>query len=64
MEKNKNVRVEIKTNNGLRVIGTRTQTLNFANPDEKMTYFNLEVGQSTGIGKVTITRFLEVKSFL
>ena len=56
MEKNiKNVRVEIKTNNGLRVIGTRTQTLNFANPDEKMTYFNLEVGQTTGIGKVTIT---------
>ena len=56
MEKNvKNVKVEIKTNNGLRVIGTRTQTLNFANPDEKMTYFNLEVGQSTGIGKVTIT---------
>lgn len=56
MEKNiKNVRVEIKTNNGLRVIGTKVQTLNFSNPDEKMTYFNLEVGQSTGIGKVTIT---------
>lgn len=55
MEKNiKNVKVEIKTNNGLRVIGARTQYVNFDNPDEKMTYFNLEVGQSTGIGKVTI----------
>jgi hypothetical protein len=47
----KNVKVEIKTNNGLRVVGTRTQNLNFPNPDEKMTYFNLEVRQSTGIEK-------------
>ena len=56
MEKNiKTVSVEIKTSNGLRVVGTRRQTVVFAQPDEKMTYFNLEVGTITGIGKVTIT---------
>ena len=55
MEKNiKNVKVEIKTNNGLKVIGNAIQNLTFSQPDEKMTYFNLEVGSKTGIGKVQI----------
>jgi alpha-2-macroglobulin len=55
MEKNiKNVTVQIKTNNGLKVVGNAFQRLNFAQPDEKMTYFNLEVGGVTGIGKVQI----------
>ena len=54
-KKVKNVSVQIKTNNGLKVVGTTTQTLSFLQPDEKMTYFNLEVGGKTGIGKVTIT---------
>ena len=55
MEKNiKNVRVQIKTNNGLRVVGSAIQSLTFAQPDEKMAYFNLEVGGATGIGKVQI----------
>ncbi|WP_281297580.1 alpha-2-macroglobulin family protein [Flavobacterium limnophilum] len=55
MEKNiKKVTVQIKTNNGLRVIGSTVQSLNFAQPDEKMAYFNLEVGGATGIGKVQI----------
>ncbi|MDD5151892.1 MAG: alpha-2-macroglobulin family protein, partial [Flavobacterium sp.] len=55
MEKNiKNVTVQIKTNNGLRVIGSAIQRLIFAQPDEKMAYFNLEVGSVTGIGKVQI----------
>jgi uncharacterized protein YfaS (alpha-2-macroglobulin family) len=55
MEKNiKNVTVQIKTNNGLRVIGSAVQSLNFTQPYEKMAYFNLEVGGSTGIGKVQI----------
>lgn len=54
-KKVKNVRVEIKTNNGLRVVGAKVQTLIFSEPDEKMTYFNLEVGGTTGIGKVNIT---------
>ncbi|WP_026703534.1 alpha-2-macroglobulin family protein [Flavobacterium soli] len=50
----KNVTVQIKTNNGLRVIGATTQTVNFTQPDEKMAYFNLAVGSATGIGKVQI----------
>ncbi|MBB1192187.1 hypothetical protein DNC80_00685 [Flavobacterium sp. SOK18b] len=55
MEKNiKNVTVQIKTNNGLKVIGSATQKLSFAQPDEKMAYFNLAVGSATGIGKVQI----------
>ncbi|PVX45481.1 hypothetical protein C8C85_1277 [Flavobacterium sp. 103] len=55
MEKNiKNVTVQIKTNNGLKVIGSATQSLSFAQPDEKMAYFNLAVGSVTGIGKVQI----------
>ena len=55
MEKNiKNVTVQIKTNPGLKVIGTATQRLAFAQPDEKMAYFNLEVGGATGIGKVQV----------
>jgi uncharacterized protein YfaS (alpha-2-macroglobulin family) len=55
MEKNiKNVTVQIKTNNGLKVIGSSTQKLSFAQPDEKMAYFNLAVGSVTGIGKVQI----------
>jgi hypothetical protein len=56
MDKNvKNVSVQIKTNNGLNVIGKQTQIVSFSQPDEKMTYFDLEVGGKTGIGKVTIT---------
>ncbi len=54
-EKNiKNVSIQIKTNNGLKVIGSTTQRLTFAQPDEKMAYFNLVVGSATGIGKVQI----------
>jgi len=55
MENNiRNVSVQIKTNNGLKVIGAATQNLTFSQPDEKMAYFNLEVGSQTGIGKVQI----------
>lgn len=55
MEKNiKNVTVQIKTNNGLRVVGSAIQRVTFTQPDEKMAYFNLEVGSATGIGKVQI----------
>jgi uncharacterized protein YfaS (alpha-2-macroglobulin family) len=55
MEKGINkVSVQIKTNNGLKVIGSTVQTLNFTEPDEKLAYFNLAVGNATGIGKVQI----------
>ena len=55
MEKNiKNVTVQIKTSNGLRVVGSPAQRLTFTKPDEKMAYFNLEVGSLTGIAKVQV----------
>jgi len=55
MENNiRNVSVQIKTINGLKIIGAPTQNLTFTQPDEKMAYFNLEVGSQTGIGKVQI----------
>jgi alpha-2-macroglobulin len=55
MEKNiKNVTVQIKTNNGLKVLGSAVQKVSFTEPDEKMAYFNLAVGSVTGIGKVQI----------
>lgn len=50
----KNVKLQVKTNNGIRVIGEANQNLSFANPDEKMAYFDLEVGSLTGIGKVEV----------
>ncbi|PZQ92191.1 MAG: hypothetical protein DI548_01460, partial [Flavobacterium johnsoniae] len=55
MEKHvKNVTLQLKTNNGFRVIGNSKQTLSFAQPDEKIAYFDLNVGDLTGIGKVTV----------
>ncbi|HMI05943.1 MAG TPA: MG2 domain-containing protein [Flavobacterium sp.] len=55
MEKGINdVTVQIKTNNGLRIIGSAVQKVSFTEPDEKMAYFNLAVGSATGIGKVQI----------
>jgi alpha-2-macroglobulin len=50
----KNVTVQIKTNNGVRVLGPTTQNITFTQPDEKMVYFNLAVGSATGIGKIQI----------
>lgn len=54
-EKNiKNVSVQIKTNNAVKIIGSKVQNVNFTEPDEKMAYFNLEVGNTTGLGKIQI----------
>ena len=54
-EKNiKNVTLQIKTNNAVRVLGKASQIVKFTEPDEKMAYFNLSVGNITGIGKVQI----------
>ncbi|KGO91552.1 alpha-2-macroglobulin family protein [Flavobacterium subsaxonicum] len=51
----KNVTLSIKTNNGFRVVGSSSQVVSFARPDEKIAYFDLEVADITGIGKVTVT---------
>lgn len=55
MEKHvKNVSIQLKTNNAVRIVGNATQKLSFAQPDEKMAYFNLNVGSVSGIGKIQI----------
>ncbi|RZJ62081.1 MAG: hypothetical protein EOO45_22775, partial [Flavobacterium sp.] len=56
MEKNiKNVTLQVKTNNGFKIVGPSSQKVSFAQPDEKVVYFDLEVGDINGIGKVTVT---------
>lgn len=50
----KNVTVQIKSNDKVKVIGSSSQRVMFTEPDEKMAYFNLEVGATTGIGKIDI----------
>jgi uncharacterized protein YfaS (alpha-2-macroglobulin family) len=56
MEKQvKNVTVQVTTNKGLKIIGNAKQVVNFAQPDEKIAYFDLEVADITGIGKITVT---------
>ncbi len=50
----KNVSIQIKTNNGVRVMESSSQKLTFTQPDEKMAYFNLEVGSATGLAKVQV----------
>ena len=50
----KNVTLQIKSNSKVKVIGNTSQIVKFTEPDEKMAYFNLEVGSTTGIGKIDI----------
>ena len=50
----KNVTVQVKTNNAVKLTSPATQKVYFASPDEKMAYFNLSVGNVTGIGKVQV----------
>lgn len=50
----KNVQIEVKTSNGIEVIGSKTQALTFSKPDEKMVYFELDVLKANGINTVEI----------
>ncbi|UPT72231.1 MAG: MG2 domain-containing protein [Flavobacterium sp. JAD_PAG50586_2] len=50
----KNVTLQIKSNDKVKIVGSATQKVTFTEPDEKMAYFNLEVGATTGIGKIDI----------
>jgi uncharacterized protein YfaS (alpha-2-macroglobulin family) len=53
-KKIKNVKIQVKTSNGIRVVGNKTQDLNFENPDEKMVYFELDVLKANGVNEVEI----------
>jgi len=51
----KDVQVRVKTTNGLKTIGKAMQTVHFDRPDEKMVYFDLQVGNTVGINKIEVT---------
>ncbi|WP_273568406.1 alpha-2-macroglobulin family protein [Maribacter halichondriae] len=50
----KNVTISIKKDKAFSIDGNSTQTLSFSQPDEKMVYFDLDVADFKGIGKVVI----------
>jgi uncharacterized protein YfaS (alpha-2-macroglobulin family) len=55
MEKKiKNVTLKIKQNKAFTIEGEQTQKLTFSQPDEKMAYFQLNVSDFSGIGKVIV----------
>ncbi len=55
MEKKvKNVTLKIKQDKAFTVEGEQTQKLSFSQPDEKMAYFQLNVSDFSGIGKVVV----------
>ncbi|MFY9242478.1 MAG: MG2 domain-containing protein [Polaribacter sp.] len=53
-KKVQNVEIQVKTSNGISVIGSKTQTINFEKPDEKMVYFELDVLKANGINSVEV----------
>jgi len=56
-EKVKNVTVRLKKDRSFTIVGDASQTISFAQPDEKMVYFNLNVSDFKGIGKVIVEAF-------
>ena len=50
----KNVTVSLKLSNGISIVGDTKKTLNFARPDEQMTYFELDVSNAKGINYVEV----------
>jgi uncharacterized protein YfaS (alpha-2-macroglobulin family) len=55
MEKKvKNVTLRVKPDKAFTVSGEATQQLNFSQPDEKMAYFELDIADFSGIGKVVV----------
>lgn len=55
MEKNvKNITVKVKGDKAYSVLGNSSQTITFNQPDEQMVYFDLQVNDYQGIGKVVV----------
>lgn len=51
----KNVTVQLKTNNAIKLLSPAKQEISFSSPDEKMVTFELGVGNELGIGKIEVT---------
>ena len=55
MENNiKNVAISLQSNPYFEIAGSSTQNINFTQPGEQMTFFDVRVKENTGIGKVKI----------
>ncbi|WP_147677720.1 alpha-2-macroglobulin family protein [Algibacter pacificus] len=50
----KNVSISLKLSDGISVVGEQNKTMTFAQPDEQMTYFELDVSQAKGINTVEV----------
>lgn len=50
----KNVNVSLKLSHGIEIIGDKTKTLSFKNPDEQMTYFELDVSKASGFNTIEV----------
>ena len=53
-DKVKNVTVNVKKDPSFNIVNGSSKQVNFSQPDEKMTYFELEVTDFKGIGKVIV----------
>lgn len=55
MEKHvKNIQVQVKTSEGIKVQGASIQNLTFENPDEKMLIFDLDVKDAKGVEQIEV----------
>ncbi|MFV9551715.1 MG2 domain-containing protein [Algibacter sp. PT7-4] len=50
----KNVKINLKLSNGISIVGNALKTLSFAQPDEKMIYFQLDVSKAKGINTIEV----------
>ncbi len=46
--------ISLKLSKGIRVVGEKTKTISFTQPDEKMVYFDLDVSSAEGVAKVEV----------
>lgn len=53
-EKVKNATISLKLSNGIKIVGKKTQRLQFNKPDEKMVYFELDVTEAKGINTIEV----------
>ncbi|MFD0863315.1 alpha-2-macroglobulin [Sungkyunkwania multivorans] len=53
-KKVKNVTVKVRPHPSFKVLGENSQAISFSEPDEKMAYFDLDIAEYGGIGKVIV----------
>ncbi len=55
MEKKvKNATISLKLDDKIKIVGAKTKNVSFAQPDEKMVYFELDVSEAKGISKIEV----------